>query len=225
MITGGEVINIDMYYRDKELENIMSSKSMAIYSILIFALMWISLISILCSYLIGSSSFLGFCGLFIVLLIIQFSVSSYNLIKLRKGYWFLVVSILVYTIFVGIFFVLFNYTQNINKSLFYTLILFTIFDFSTSFVQRKLNFFKKKVEGPLNNIYVIPYSDGREYCGELDDLEPNGKGRMTYPNGNIYEGIFKDGKPNGIMVVRMSNGDIYEGDMEDGLKCGYGKYI
>ena len=75
-----------------------------------------------------------------------------------------------------------------------------------------------------NVAVVIPYTDGREYIGEVEGVIPCGYGKMVFPNGNVYEGMFRDGEPNGLMTVQMSNGDCYVGEMKGGLKCGKGKY-
>lgn len=93
----------------------------------------------------------------------------------------------------------------------------------------KLN--SSKIEKESSQAYFIPYSDGREYFGEIayDDQsevpKPNGRGRMKFPNGNIYEGSFKNGEPNGFIKIIYAHGDTYHGEMVNGVKCGKGLYI
>ena len=72
---------------------------------------------------------------------------------------------------------------------------------------------------------TVEYSDGSVYVGQIKDLLPHGKGKLTMKE-ESYEGDFVEGEKTGYGVYIYSSaiGDKYEGYMKNGKRDGTGKY-
>ncbi|MFI5334072.1 MAG: hypothetical protein ACHQT8_02770 [Chlamydiales bacterium] len=69
---------------------------------------------------------------------------------------------------------------------------------------------------------VVTLSDRSQYEGELNNGEPDGNGRLTYPDDHVcnydtYTGQFKKGVPHGYGRIRQTNDDTFQGHMENGM--------
>lgn len=91
------------------------------------------------------------------------------------------------------------------------------------------------------------YDEDEYYVGELEDLEPQGKGSyfgangffqsgewkngwlsgkstIRYQNGKLFQGFWNDEDGVGNGISTWPNGDRYEGDYKDGVRSGRGYY-
>lgn len=69
----------------------------------------------------------------------------------------------------------------------------------------------------------IPWLGG-DYTGQLENIIPNGWGRLQMPDGKAFVGEWKAGKPNGSGAIILSNGGIYKGEFKNGRRHGHGRY-
>lgn len=71
--------------------------------------------------------------------------------------------------------------------------------------------------------YIVEYSNGDKYIGEIKDDVFSGYGTYYWENGLVYEGEWSGNLPNGSGTKTWSNGDKHEGEFKDGVANGYGK--
>ena len=81
-----------------------------------------------------------------------------------------------------------------------------------------------KVAKNAEGLYVITYSGGDRYTGEMDGLQRQGYGVMEYASGDRYEGSFSADKFQGQGKYEYLSGDCYEGQFAAGKKNGQGVY-
>ena len=72
--------------------------------------------------------------------------------------------------------------------------------------------------------YLVEYSNGDVYIGELEGMLRHGKGSITFAGGDKYEGDFVYDRINGKGSYYYLSGDKYEGEFSAGQKWGQGKY-
>jgi len=65
----------------------------------------------------------------------------------------------------------------------------------------------------------LSYSKGH-YSGTVENLEPDGRGRMVLNNGDVYMGDFLDGLFHGSGEYHYGNGDVYKGHFIRGRESG-----
>ncbi len=89
--------------------------------------------------------------------------------------------------------------------------------------------FSRKENGELGWFEkMVESTDEVKYAGEIDNGQPNGHGKATYPDGSTYEGEWKDGEYHGQGKFNSDNigkpDNVYVGEFKDGLMDGQGTY-
>jgi len=71
----------------------------------------------------------------------------------------------------------------------------------------------------------IKYTDGHTYVGPCNsNLNPHGRGTMTFQDGTVFVGEFNDGNKSGVGTINYANGAVYEGEFAEDAPHGRGKY-
>jgi hypothetical protein len=78
------------------------------------------------------------------------------------------------------------------------------------------------LNGKLQGRFIIHYSSGNVFEGNLENTLRNGYGKMTWSSGDVYEGNWKNDYMNGHGKFTWSNGDVYEGNLKNNLINGHG---
>lgn len=69
----------------------------------------------------------------------------------------------------------------------------------------------------------ITHPDGTLFWGYVnDDLQPHGRGKLTFSDGAIYDGEFQNGRIEGHGRMTLADGQWYLGEWMDGKKHGLG---
>ena len=84
---------------------------------------------------------------------------------------------------------------------------------------------KASVDRVDENTWILRFSNGDVYTGELDGLQRSGYGTMTYKSGEKYVGSFSGDKFHGQGSFTYANGDSYSGSFAGGKKSGEGLYV
>ena len=81
-----------------------------------------------------------------------------------------------------------------------------------------------QIHGEMNQ-YLIEYTDGSKYEGEVERIthKPHGYGVFNHSNGDLYSGRFYMGEAHGKGIYRHRNGIVYEGNFIADRKNGFGE--
>ena len=89
---------------------------------------------------------------------------------------------------------------------------------------RNLNFAEISTDDATGN-YIVRWTDGSEYVGDIHKGTIKGKGSITYSDGGKYLGDWSEGRRWGVGSMHYSNGDTYTGKWVWDLPHGKGTYI
>ena len=77
----------------------------------------------------------------------------------------------------------------------------------------------------INGNATIVFDSGETYEGPCNyNLNPHGRGTMTFPDGTVFVGEFNDGKKSGRGRIDYGDGSSYEGEFAEDAPHGRGKY-
>jgi hypothetical protein len=78
-----------------------------------------------------------------------------------------------------------------------------------------------RIKGDAN----IVFDSGETYAGPCNyNLNPHGRGTMTFPDGTVYVGDFNDGNKSGRGKIEYADGSVYDGEFSEDAPHGHGTY-
>lgn len=108
-----------------------------------FICVWALLIGLVVTYFRNSDSYKFFIWGCIATTALQFVATTIQIIRLRRGFWFIFASLLFYALIVGEFFILNHYNPEPRKNSFIAFVTFLVLSYIIEFIQLKAE--KRKV--------------------------------------------------------------------------------
>lgn len=128
-----------MYYNlYKKGEEPQSSKLEEMWGWIFLSGMITSIIGLTITYFTHSDNFIIFMYGYLALFGLNFIQMIVRMIKVGRGYLFLVLCAIVYILFFGEYMYIFNLTSDISKSFYITVISMFVFELLTNYIQKRL---------------------------------------------------------------------------------------